>query len=194
MLSYVSGNPKWIQRIIRPIKHSYKIGDRFNNYVIVGEYDKRTAKSGKTFTRWECKCDCGIQFVVTTKQIYRGQKSCGCLAHTGRFNQLSDEHVVSTLKMNHYKQCAQRRNISWDLTKNEFSVLLFGNCYYCKSPSFTPVKRQKHTFYVNGVDRLDSNIGYKIDNCVSCCKFCNRAKGDATIKEFTDWLDRLKKL
>lgn len=44
----------------------------------------------------------------------------------------------------------------------------------------------------NGIDRQDNSIGYKTENCVPCCKFCNLAKSKFTIKEFQEWINYLK--
>ena len=47
----------------------------------------------------------------------------------------------------------------------------------------------EHTVYhakVNGIDRVNNNIGYILNNCVACCKYCNIAKGVRTITEFLE--------
>ena len=46
--------------------------------------------------------------------------------------------------------------------------------------------------YYNGIDRIDNNIGYTIDNSVSCCKYCNFAKNDFLLDEFLLWIKRTK--
>ena len=35
-----------------------------------------------------------------------------------------------------------------------------------------------------GIDRIDNNIGYVLDNYCSCCISCNVAKGEMTQEEF----------
>lgn len=35
----------------------------------------------------------------------------------------------------------------------------------------------------NGVDRLDSSMGYTPDNCVPCCWECNNMKGASLTEE-----------
>lgn len=45
--------------------------------------------------------------------------------------------------------------------------------------------------YLNGIDRVDSNKGYHIDNCVPCCTSCNYAKHKLSQKEF---YDKIKKI
>jgi len=44
---------------------------------------------------------------------------------------------------------------------------------------------------VNGVDRINSNIGYEINNVVSCCSKCNYAKHMMNKKEFLNWVEKI---
>lgn len=44
---------------------------------------------------------------------------------------------------------------------------------------------------LNGIDRLDSNIGYNIENCVTCCKQCNIMKNVWSEKDF---LNKIKEI
>ena len=44
---------------------------------------------------------------------------------------------------------------------------------------------------VNGIDRIDSNIGYTKENSVSCCKFCNTAKSTMSRDEFLKWIKKV---
>ena len=47
--------------------------------------------------------------------------------------------------------------------------------------------------YWNGIDRVDSSLGYINENCVSCCRTCNYAKLEMNIKDFLDWVQRISK-
>jgi hypothetical protein len=38
--------------------------------------------------------------------------------------------------------------------------------------------------YYNGIDRIDSNLGYEINNCIPCCGTCNYMKNTMTPKDF----------
>ena len=95
------------------------------------------------------------------------------------------------------KKGAFKRNLEFDLSFNEFYELLMGNCYYCKSKprehkggkpyqvkALPPLKR-------NGIDRLDSSIGYVNGNVVSCCTNCNYAKHEMSINEFKEWIKKI---
>jgi hypothetical protein len=64
------------------------------------------------------------------------------------------------------------------ISENEFNKLSSKNCYYCGVEG------------LNGIDRLDSSIGYTKENCVPCCKHCNYAKGNLSMDHFKEWARR----
>lgn len=43
----------------------------------------------------------------------------------------------------------------------------------------------------NGIDRIDSEVGYTSKNTVPCCKYCNTAKNTMTQREFKRWIVRV---
>lgn len=66
-----------------------------------------------------------------------------------------------------YVKSAKLRNHSFDLTLEELKELSFKKCYYCDS-----IKDKE----INGIDRINNDLGYDKENCVSCCTICNRMK------------------
>ena len=44
-------------------------------------------------------------------------------------------------------------------------------------------------YVYNGIDRIDNNKGYTIDNIVPCCAKCNYAKGKLTLQEFKELIE-----
>jgi hypothetical protein len=72
-----------------------------------------------------------------------------------------------------YRRNAKIRELEFSISKADFQLLLDKDCYYCGNIS-------------KGVDRIDSLIGYTKDNCVSCCKKCNRMKVDMNKQDFID--------
>ena len=72
-----------------------------------------------------------------------------------------------------YKKSATQRGYSFDLSEDEFKLFWQKDCSYCGSPIKTI-----------GLDRIDSSIGYQIDNIISCCTRCNRMKSDHTTEEW----------
>lgn len=70
-------------------------------------------------------------------------------------------------KFSSYKCGAKQRNLPFNLTKEEFLSFWQADCSYCGDWIATI-----------GIDRIDSDLGYSLDNCVSCCSTCNRMKMD----------------
>ena len=68
-------------------------------------------------------------------------------------------------RYNIYKKNAKKRNIDFQLTKEEFYNITSQPCHYCGN-------LQSY----NGIDRIDSNGSYIIANCVPCCEICNKMK------------------
>lgn len=67
----------------------------------------------------------------------------------------------------HINDC-KRRNIINELSFEEYKALVYdAACIYC---SFSEAAK------IIGIDRLDNNVGYTVDNSVSCCGDCNRVK------------------
>lgn len=78
-----------------------------------------------------------------------------------------------------YISNARRAGHIWSLLDNEFLVLLQASCNYCG------------VYPAEGVDRVNSDIGYIKDNCVSCCRDCNWAKSAYTLEEFNQQIEVL---
>lgn len=76
-------------------------------------------------------------------------------------------------KLSSYIRSAIKRNIQWNLTEEEFFTFWQIPCYYCKDPIETI-----------GLDRVNNQLSYTIDNIVSCCSTCNTMKMAHSEKEF----------
>lgn len=86
----------------------------------------------------------------------------------------------------HYKSGAKSRNLSFDITLNEFKNITSQPCVYCGEFSV-----YFNDSWINGIDRIDSSVGYISDNIVPCCEMCNRMKLNYNIDE---WLDKIRKI
>jgi hypothetical protein len=152
----------------------------------VHEYiDKNGVKTTRSI--WLFKCECGneVERVLTfIKNIARKcNPSCGCSKKAKKENSVR-------LVFDQYKSGALKRNYSFNLTIEQFEKIIEKNCYYCRK---TPQLR-KHLFYdlkMNGIDRLDNNVGYELKNCVPCCTVCNRMKGTLSHKEFFNKMEQI---
>lgn len=95
--------------------------------------------------------------------------------------------------------CAKSRGLEFTLTDDELDTLFSGKCFYCDSPPSNKIRAKTphgplQVFVYNGIDRVDNKRGYVIDNVVSACNICNRAKGDMSQQEFMYWIERLRGL
>lgn len=79
---------------------------------------------------------------------------------------------------------AKRRGKSWELTSVEAYKLVISTCVYCGHTPNWPESRV-------GIDRVDSNKGYVIENCVPCCSRCNSSKNDMTNDEFKEHVKKM---
>ena len=103
----------------------------------------RTAKTGRVYTQWECKCNCGVKFITTTKAIKKGKKSCGCLSTSAWFKKTPTDEFIANVKYNHYKQRAKARKKEFKITRVDFKELIFSNCFYCGLPPHMNFKKGK---------------------------------------------------
>lgn len=94
-----------------------------------------------------------------------------------------------------YIKSAVERNLSFHLSICEFKAITSSNCHYCgQVPKQIASKQTTNGAYLyNGIDRVDNSLGYTLDNCVPCCKFCNRAKDTLTKEEFINKIESIWK-
>lgn len=124
---------------------------------------------------WECKCDCGNIIKALGYNLKNGHtRSCGCL----REYSFEKGEVGLKLLMYRYRNGATYRGLKFELPVEDFKKLTKDNCYYCgQSPNRIMKSKSDNSEYLyNGIDRLDSNIGYLSGNIVTCCIVCNRMK------------------
>lgn len=139
------------------------------------EYHKN--KSRKDGYAGHCK-DCANSLYPTRKVTGRGQNKGikkGKIKHSNRNTapyaidpeQYEIERKFSVYKRNHNKP--------FYLTMKQFEEIVRQPCSYCGGIS--------QNSYVNGIDRVNSDKGYILENCVPCCCTCNFMKYSHT-KDF----------
>lgn len=163
-----------------------EVGNRHGLLVVIGR-DGNT-DSGKAM--WRCLCDCGNEVSVMGQYLRNGHtKSCGCWHGRRLPDGIAAMHAV----MCGYRTKARSRDLPWKLTEDQFVGLTTSNCYYCGAEP-EQVSRQgdfNGDYIYNGIDRIDNSKGYMFDNCVPCCRACNVAKGERSLPEFLEWIDRI---
>ena len=147
------------------------LGKKFGKLLVLNrleETDKHRCK------KYLCKCDCGKEKIISSHYLVSGGiKSCGCLLMGVKlpFGESAFNNLFSS-----YKISAKKRNLNFVLSKDKFKDFTKMNCFYCnESPKQIIKTKTGHGHYVyNGIDRIDSLLGYSDDNGVACCGRCNR--------------------
>lgn len=142
-------------------------------------------KRGKrTFLR--CECDCGGQAELRADGFSAGRYiSCGCVAKrresiAGSLNPAwkgIGDIPASLVKA--YARGAERRNISFDITIEEMWEIFErqgGKCALSGVALYFGRVR-KHAETNASLDRIDSSLGYSLDNCQWLHKDINMMKG-----------------
>ena len=134
----------------------------------------------KTAVFWRCVCECGNYVETVTNVLKQGDiKSCGCV-------KLSKGEAAKNAVILGYKNGAKSRDLNFCLSVVECENLFQGRCYYCNClpTNVRKLTRSNGTYSYNGIDRIDNNKDYTIENCVSCCKMCNRLKSNLSVAGF----------
>lgn len=85
-----------------------------------------------------------------------------------------------------YIKRAKDYNMKFELSKTEFDYITKQPCHYCGDYS-----AEYQGNKINGIDRVDSKLGYITGNIVPCCTICNRMKLDY---EEEEWIKHMKQI
>jgi hypothetical protein len=174
------------------------LGRRFGR-LVVESLSNKVDKANNLF--WNCICDCGNKKEISGHNLFCGRTiSCGCYRNEKLRESISksDMEVASNLLYLKYKHQAERRNIPFDLEQDYFDKLIFQTCYYCgaePSNSFNNYRKKNHASHLvvlyNGLDRVNSTLGYTKENVVPCCQVCNYGKRCLDKEQFLQWIKRV---
>ena len=84
---------------------------------------------------------------------------------------------------NDYIRGAKKRNLYFELSEQDFNRIKSEICYLCGKTNTINHK--------NGIDRVNSSIGYILENCKPCCGGCNYMKLHF---ETDSWFSKLQKI
>ena len=161
------------------------IGKRFGRLVVIS----RVPSSNNA--RWKVRCDCGKEKEVYSNNL-KHIKSCGCYSVEFPSGRIEYGLAAKRIAYKRYKDNARIRKLDFKLSFEQFLNLTQQNCHYCGSgPSNFSKGNGNGDFKYNGIDRIDNSKGYFIENCVTCCEDCNKAKRDKPYNEFLEWIQKL---
>lgn len=184
-----------------------EIGQKFNRLEILDIFKENN------YWKVKVKCDCGTIKTTNRHSVISGRsRSCGCYSienvkkyFTGRPSKCRKEkgYAGVTAAIGQVKNSAKKRNIEYNLTREQAQFIMSKNCVYCNQPpsQFSLSRKSyknhsndgfKHSQFIhNGIDRIDSSIGYIYENCVPACGKCNVMKKDYSINE---WFEHMQKI
>lgn len=170
-------------------KHKLKEGDKFNKLTALKYNGHREGISGKV-SQWLFKCDCGKECIKDDVNVRRGHtKSCSrtCGIYLGK--NISLENGLYSK----YKREALKRNLEFKLTKDELISLSKRNCNYCNIEPLQKYYKKTNSdkLLYNGIDRVNNEKGYLLENCVPCCIKCNTAKNNLSLEEFKSLISKI---
>lgn len=175
------------------VAHNFKdiTGHRFGRLLVL----ERRGKDRHGKVLWLCQCDCGNQKEINAGSLLAGlTKSCGCyrseaLSRYRESIKPDDQQSNFSALYSSYKASAKARGLEFSLSVEEFRYLTKQTCAYCGSSPLQECMYKRETPYLyNGIDRINNSEGYIVENCVTCCETCNRAKGEMTVSEFKQWV------
>lgn len=163
-------------------------GQRIGMLLVIGEVGR--SRNGQIL--WGCNCDCGNTAIVLGNSLRLGTRSngiarpptrsCGCLRRHNVGAEMKPESALRRL-WHVYRAHAQRRDLEWTLTFDQFRMLTSSPCFYTgRLPSQRLESfNAKDEYIYNGID---STKGYTLENCVPCYGPINWMKRDLSFSDF----------
>lgn len=180
------------------------IGKKFNYLTVLqAKSEIRTFPKGKRrIYEVYCLCECGREKWIRKEHVIHNRVvSCGCYNYLPR---IRDANLRAVRRfMTYCKSSANKRGISFSLTQDEVTGLIFKDCSYCgesprnafQSAADKQVRKLKYAAASqapsHGLDRVDPAIGYEISNVVPCCWTCNSMKSDMSLEEFKTHIEKI---
>jgi len=163
------------------------VGKRYGRLTVLEQI-----KSRRGGASWLCRCECGNKVTVHGSDLRRGgTQSCGCLWKEKTMLPSGDAAFNALLYS--IKRAAKKRGYSWNLMSEQVKQLTSQVCHYCGAgPAQVSHGASYNGVYVyNGLDRINNEKGYALENVIPCCKVCNYAKRTMTQDDFLAWISRV---
>lgn len=170
----------------RIINHRYEISKKGTPYFDFCGIDRINSNGGYTLDNIRTCCkSCNIMksnlpeenFYNNIRQIYNYRNQ----SVPNKSNRQWSDNVINS-KCKQIKKEAESRNKEFSLSDQEIKDIITDCCHYCGTDISYGRKGKKPQ--INGIDRIDSNIGYKKGNVVTCCTRCNIMKNNYKLGEF----------
>lgn len=145
---------------------------------------------------YDALCDCGKKFICEGNDVKTERlRSCGCQKYQHAKDNADYIGTLWNELFCDYRIKAKQRSLDFFIDKKNLISMANKRCHYCNSEPRNTKKHKslEYSIQYNGIDRLNNDIGYILENCVPCCYFCNQAKHSMTVDKFKDWVMSLMK-
>lgn len=151
-------------------------GKRFGKLVVDGlERRKNSTRQAHEAWYWRCICDCGNTTYRTTHSLEHSiNAACHECSRATAVSKTTLPHGMAKWHrmMRVYKKNANMKGRVFTLSESDFIRVATSPCAYCgAAPADTT-----YGVVCNGIDRIDNNRGYELDNVAACCRWCNLMK------------------
>lgn len=176
------------------------IGEKINNLTVIDNTEMYINYTSGKRRGVLCKCICGKEKLIslsklTTTNIKKRVKSCGCNSYYPGQPKNALRNNPDSIYWELWrasKASCKPRNLEFKLSKEKHKELVNKNCFYCGQPPDFRTRRGKN-FFANGIDRVDSSIGYIEENCVPSCRICNNMKWEISMENFLKHIEKIVK-
>lgn len=174
-------------------KYDDYIADTFGKWTVTGikrvQYGK--GPSRRIFT---LRCECGSEGQATASDLNHARTTmCRDCSYKENYR-LSPSTAAINKEYGNYQRNADKKGLTLSISREEFENLILSKCFYCDREPFRKLISSWDSVLANGIDRIDSSVGYIEGNIRTCCWDCNRMKGDLAEEDFLSHLALIHKV
>ena len=171
-------------------------GQKFGKLTALTPEFRKFEKNGKksSIVYWECRCECGNLWKTQSGALLSGATTSCKECRTKQGAKILDREALLAKRV--YASNVSGKNkreffLETDIPYEKWYELSQAPCFYCglmRSNDHSDYRAGRllsdTVFKYNGLDRVDSSLDYKLNNVVTCCKYCNWFKLDFSAEEF----------
>lgn len=176
-----------------PAKQKDYSGEKYGKLTVISySHTSYQNKRNRPHRYWLCQCDCGETICIPPYRFKekRGTVlSCGQCTDHGNRKFSKEESTYQQQYSYHSKTCNNEKHGYLEFEK--WKELVSENCITCGASPQLKTSTCGAPVYINGIDRIDSNKGYTLDNVQPMCTQCNRAKWTYSTEEFIEHCNRV---
>lgn len=146
-------------------------GQRFGRLTVIEQHGfTEPNKHGIRYALWFCKCDCGNTCEVSSSNLGKSTKSCGCLAKE-HLSEMSKGNITHGMARTHLYRCYHQMLNRCYRTKNDHYHMYGGRGIAVCEEWRSGFEAFRDWAFENGyqeglsLDRIDVNGDYKPSNC-----------------------------